>query len=106
MKCLVQQVFYAQSYEEGLRLGHELIARSGDRYSSAMECLGEHVEQCLTYLRLCQAHWRAIRATKVLERMFGEGRRRTKVIPLFPSENASLRLLYASLITAHKAGKV
>ena len=36
MKYLVQQVFYTQSYEEGVRLGQELIAWFGDPYSSAM----------------------------------------------------------------------
>jgi len=33
----------------------------------------------------------------------GEGKRRTKVIPRFPSEKACLRLLYASLITASQS---
>jgi len=36
----------------------------------------------------------------MVERTFGEGRRRTKVIPRFPTESSELRLLYASLITA------
>lgn len=103
MKHLVQQVFYASSYEEGLRLGQELIARFGDRYSSAMECLGEDLKECLTYLKFPEAHHKAIRTTNLLERMFGEGKRRTKVIPRFPSEKACLRLLYASLITASKS---
>lgn len=103
MKHLVQQVFYASSYEEGLRLGQELIARFGDRYSSAMECLGEDLKECLTYLKFPEAHHKAIRTTNLLERMFGEGKRRTKVIPRFPSEKACLRLLCASLITASKS---
>ena len=103
IKHLVQQVFYASSYEEGLRLGQELIARFGDRYSSAMECLGEDLGECLTYLKFPEAHRKAIRTTNLLERMLGEGRRRTKVIPRFPSEKACLRLLYASMITASQS---
>ena len=105
MKHLVQQVFYAQSYGEDLRLGRELIARFGDRYPSAMECLGEDLEECLTYLRFPEAHWKAIRTTNLLERMFEEGRRRTKVTPRFPSENACLRLFFASLVTASQSWK-
>jgi transposase-like protein len=105
MKHLVQQVFYAPSYKEGLRLGRELIARFGNRYSSAMECLGEDLEECLTYLKFPEAHWKAIRTTNLLERMFGEGRSRTKVIPRFPSENACLRLFFASLVTASQSWK-
>ena len=33
MKPLIKQVYYASSYEEGLKLGHELIARFKDRYT-------------------------------------------------------------------------
>jgi len=105
MKPLIKQVYYAQSYEEGLKLGHELIARFKDRYTSAMECLEEDLAECLTYLRFPQAHWKVIRTSNLLERTFGEGRRRTKVIPRFPSESAGLRLLYATLITASQGWK-
>ena len=52
-----------------------------------------------------RAHWRAIRTTNLLERIFGEGRRRTKVIPRFPTKSSGLRLLYASLITAFRTWK-
>ena len=105
MKPLIKQVFYASSYEEGLKLGHELIARFKGRYTSAMECLGEDLVECLTYLRFPQAHWKVIRTTNLLERTFGEGKRRTKVIPRFPTESAGLRLLYATLITASRSWK-
>jgi transposase-like protein len=103
MKELVHQVYYAQSYEEGLKLGHELIARFRSRYTSAMECLEEDLAECLTYLRFPQAHWKVIRTSNLLERTFEEGRRRTKVIPRFPTESSGLRLLYATLITASQS---
>ena len=105
MKPLIKQVYYASSYEEGLKLGHELIARFKDRYTSAMECLEEDLAECLTYLRFPQAHWKIIRTSNLMERTFGEGRRRTKVIPRFPTESAGLRLLYATLITASQSWK-
>jgi len=105
MKPLIKQVYYASSYEEGLKLGHELIARFKGRYTSAMECLEEDLAECLTYLKFPQAHWKAIRTNNLLERTFGEARRRTKVIPRFPTESAGLRLLYATLITASRGWK-
>lgn len=100
LKKLVGQVFYASSYDEGLKLGKELMARFQGTYASAMECLGEDLEECLTYLKFPEAHWKAIRTTNLLERLFGEGRRRTKVIPRFPTESSGLRLLFATLVTA------
>lgn len=39
-------------------------------------------------------------ATNLLERLFGEGRRRTKVIPHAFGERAVLNLMYAALISA------
>jgi transposase-like protein len=100
MKPLVQRVFYAKNYEQGLRQGRKLIARFKDNYSSAMDCLEDDLEECLTYLKFPEAHWRATRTTNILQGTFGEGRRRTKVIPRFPIESSGLRLLYASLIIA------
>jgi len=105
IKPLIKQVYYASSYDEGLKLGHELIARFKDRYTSAMECLEGDLAECLTYLKFPQAHWKVIRTSNLLERTFGEGKRRTKVIPRFPTESAGLRLLYATLITASQSWK-
>ena len=65
-----------------------------------MECLERDLEECVTYLRFPAAHQRRIRTTNRLERLTGEGRRRTKVIPRFPTERSCLSLLCATLITA------
>lgn len=46
------------------------------------------------------AHHRRLRTTNRLERANGQGRRRTKVTPRFPTERSCLTLLYASLIAA------
>jgi len=102
MKRLVQQVFLAPSYDVAVKRGRALIARFRDRYTAAMECLDRDLEDCVTYLRFPGAHHRRIRTTNRLERLTGEGRRRTKVIPRFPTERSCLTLLYASLVTASK----
>jgi transposase-like protein len=103
MKGLVQQVFLASSYERALTRGRALIARFRDRDTAAMECLEADLEECVTYLRFPEAHHRRIRTTNRLERLNGEARRRTKVIPRFPTERSCLTLLYASLITASRS---
>ncbi len=100
MKGLVQQVFLAPSYAVALKRGRALIARFGDRYTAAMACLDRDLEACVTSLRFPAAHHRRIRTTNRIERLSGEGRRRTKVIPRFPTERACLTLLFATLMTA------
>jgi transposase-like protein len=98
MKTLVQQVFYAESYEEGIRKGRRLIERFKDLYPSAMECLEKDLDETLAHLKFPKRHHRFIRTTNLLERTFEEGRRRTKVIPRFPTEKSCLKLVFAVLI--------
>lgn len=102
MKRLVHQVFGAPTYAAALKRGRDLIAKFKDRYPAAMECLERDLEECVTFLRFPEAHHQRIRTTNRLERLNGESRRRTKVIPRFPTERSCLSLLYASLITASK----
>ena len=100
LKPLLQQVFLAPDYRTALRRGKALLDRFRDRYPSAMECLEKDLEECLTYLLFPVEHRKRIRTTNLLERTFGESRRRTKVIPRFPGERACLTLIFATLITA------
>jgi len=102
MKVLIQQVFLAPDYATAQRRAKALINRFKTKYTSAMECLEEGLEECTAYLRFPREHHRRIRTTNLLERTFGEGKRRTKVIPRFPTESACLKLVYATLITASR----
>jgi transposase-like protein len=67
---------------------------------SAVACLDDDFEACVAHLRFPLGHRRAIRTTNLLERLFGEARRRTKVIPHAFGERAVLKLMYAALIRA------
>lgn len=100
LKPLVLQVFQAPDLRTALRRGRALLTRFRARFPSAMECLEKDLEECLTYLRFPVAHRRRLRTTNLLERTFGESRRRTKVIPRFPGERSCLTLVFAALITA------
>jgi putative transposase len=67
---------------------------------SAVSCLDDDLEAYIAHLRFPLGHRRAIRTTNLLERLFGEARRRTKVIPHAFGERAVLKLMYAALIRA------
>jgi len=69
-------------------------------YPEAMKCLRTDLEECLTALRFPEAHRKRIRTTNLLERLFGEGQRRSKVIPRFMSERSGLSLMFAVLVDA------
>jgi transposase-like protein len=67
---------------------------------AAVRCFEDDFEACIAHLRLPIAHRRVTRTTNLLERLFGEERRRTKVIPHAFGERAVMKLMYASLIRA------
>jgi putative transposase len=81
-------------------LRDDMVSTYGAALPSALACLQDDFEACIAHLRFPLAHRRAIRTTNMLERLFGEERRRTKVIPHAFGERAVLKLMYAALIRA------
>ncbi|MBV9654051.1 MAG: transposase, partial [Acetobacteraceae bacterium] len=81
-------------------LREDIVATYGSDLPSAVACLEDDFEACIAHLRFPLSHRRVIRTTNLLERLFGEERRRTKVIPHAFGERAVLKLMYAALIRA------
>lgn len=102
LKEEIHKAFHAANYQEGLRIGREVIARFKDRFPAAMACLEEDLEACLQCLKLPPEHHKRVRTINLLERLFGENRRRVKVIPHFFAEHAGLKLVYAAMLAASK----
>ena len=100
LKAAILDAFHADTYDDGLRLGRQVIERFRDRFPAAMACMQEDLEACLQVLRLPEAHRRRMRTSNGLERLFGESRRRVKVIPHFFDEKAGIKLVYATLVAA------
>jgi putative transposase len=81
-------------------LRDDIATTYGKDLPSAVACLDDDFEACIVHLRFPLGHRRVIRTTNLLERLFGEERRRTKVIPHAFGERAVLKLMYAALIRA------
>ena len=71
-----------------------------EQFPEAMKCLATDLEEVMTALRFPESHRKRIRSTNLLERLFGEGQRRVKVIPRFMSEKSGLSLMFAVLVDA------
>ena len=75
-----------------------MITRYRQRFPSAMNGMPS---TCLQVLP--EAHHKRLRTSNLLERTFGELKRRTKVIPHFFTEQAAIKLSFAVLLaTASK----
>jgi transposase-like protein len=81
-------------------LANGVIADYGEMLPSAVKCFTDDFEACIAHLRMPVAHRRAIRTTNLLERLFGEERRRLKIVPNAFGEKPVLKLMFASLIRA------
>lgn len=99
-KARAQACYQAASPALARLLRDDIVATYGADLPSAVACLADDFEACIAHLRFPLAHRRAIRTTNLLERLFGEERRRTKVIPHAFGERAVLKLMYAALIRA------
>ena len=103
LKKLIQKAFTAQSYKSGLEQAQAVVAMYQEQFPEAMKCLATGLEECLTALRFPEPHRKRIRTTNLLERLFGEGQRRSKVIPRFMNERSGLSLMFAVLVDASAA---
>jgi putative transposase len=81
---------------------HAFADRYDRRYPAAVECLLATLPELTTFLRFPREHWARIRHTNLIERTFGETRRRTKVIGLLPGERSCLSLVWAVLDRASR----
>jgi transposase-like protein len=90
------------SHEEGMALARKVVEKYEKKFPEAMRILSEDLEACLVVLKLPLKHRRVVRTTNLLERLFGENRRRTKVIPHFFQERAAMKLIYATLVAASR----
>jgi putative transposase len=97
VKESVRRVFYASTYEHAKEAVELFKKKWGMKYPSAVECLTEDIESCLTYYKYPYQHWLRIRTTNVVERSFKEVRRRVKTAGRFYNEERALTMVYWQL---------
>jgi transposase-like protein len=97
VKDSLRKIFYAPTYNHAKEAVELFKDKWGRKYPSAVEILTEDIELCLTYYKYPYRHWKRIRTTNVVERSFGEVKRRTKGIGRFHDEERALAMVYWQL---------
>ena len=100
VRSRAKAAYEAPSPEMANALRDDFIAQYARELPAAVQCFGEDFAACTAHLRFPIAHRKVIRTTNLLERLFGEGRRRMKVIANAFGERPVLKLMYAALIRA------
>ena len=92
--------YHAPSPAMARALHDDLVERFERQAPAALRCFQEDFEACIAQLQVPVSHRRVVRTTNLLERLFEEGRRRSKVAPTVGGERPVLKMLYAAVIRA------
>jgi len=84
------------------RRAKRFIAKWQPLYPSAVACVASNLDALVVHLLFPAEHRKRIRHSNLIERTFGETRRRVKVIGRLPGEQSCLSLVWAVLDRASK----
>jgi transposase-like protein len=88
----LKAIFKVRREKTAKRLVEEFVEMYEKHYPKAVSVLKAGIGDSLTYLRYPGSHHARIRTTNVLERLFKEVKRRTRVVGVFPNETSASTL--------------
>lgn len=96
VKPELRAIFYQSSREKADQEAAAFIAKYEKTYPSAVECLKRDLENCLTFYSFPEKHWKYIRTSNIIERLFNEVKKRShKMATAFRNEGSCLLLFFA-----------
>jgi transposase-like protein len=92
----LKAIFYQDNRRQADQQLAAFIEKYEPIYPTAVACLQRDQEACLTFYAFPKAHWKTIRTTNIIERLFGEVKKRShKMAAAFRNENSCLLMFYA-----------
>lgn len=92
----LRAIFYQDSREKADQEMAAFITKYEQTYPSAVACLKRDQDAALTFYSFPAKHWKFIRTTNIIERLFNEVKKRShKMASAFRSEDSCLLLFYA-----------
>ena len=88
----LKAVFKVRRQKTALALAKEFIELYAKRFPKSVAVFEAGIDDALTYLRYPGSHHTRIRTTNMLERLFEEVKRRTRVVGVFPNEMSAATL--------------
>jgi putative transposase len=89
----IRSIFYASSREKALEFSIRFTQRWQKDVPSAVKCLRNSLDSCLTFFDFPEEEWISLRTSNVIERLNKEFKRRTKPMEIVAGENACYTLL-------------
>jgi putative transposase len=94
----IKAIFKVRRVKTARALAEEFVELYGGRFPKAVSVFEAGVEDTLTYLSYPGSHHAKLRTTNMLERLFKEVKRRTRVVGVFPSETSASTLATAVVL--------
>jgi putative transposase len=88
-----RSIFYASTKKKALEFFSQFKSKWEKEIPSAVKCLKNSLEACLTYLQFPEEEWICLRTTNVIERLNKEFKRRTKPMEIVAGERSCYTLL-------------
>jgi putative transposase len=88
----LKAVFNVRRKRTAKALAEEFVELYGKRFPKAVSVFEAGIGDALTYLSFPGSHHAKLRTTNMLERLFKEVKRRTRVVGVFPSETSASTL--------------
>lgn len=85
-------IFKVRRGKTARALAEEFVSLYAKSFPKAISVFEARIEDALTYLRYPGSHHARIRSTNMLERLFKEVKRRTRVVGVFPNETSAATL--------------
>jgi len=89
----LRSIFYASSKQKAMEFFDLFRKRWQQDLPSAVKCLENSIDSCLTFLMCPEEEWLSLRTTNIIERLNKEFKRRTKPMEIVAGENACYTLL-------------
>lgn len=95
-------IFYQADRTQAAQAATAFAEKFRATYPTAVACLERDLEAYLTFYVFPETHWKTIRTTNVIERLFGEVKRRShKMAAAFRNEGSCLVMFFAVIRTLH-----
>jgi putative transposase len=88
----LKALFKVRRAKTAQALAEEFVELYGKRFPKAVAVFEAGIEDALTYLSFPGSHHARLRTTNMLERLFKEVKRRTRVVGVFPNETSAITL--------------
>jgi putative transposase len=89
----MRNIFYASTKEKAKEFFSEFKQRWEKELPSAVKCLENSLDACLTFFNFPEEEWISLRTTNIIERLNKEFKRRTKPMEIIAGEKACYNLL-------------